>query len=41
VSWLLSLRNAGADADVWRPCCVLSGRVARELAVIARIGGVQ
>jgi hypothetical protein len=39
--WLLSLRSAGWDADVWKPCCVLSGRMARELAVIARIGGAR
>lgn len=39
--WLLSLRAAGWDADVWKPCCVLSGRMARELAAIARIGGTR
>ena len=39
--WLLSLRAAGWDADVWKPCCVLSGRMAHELAAIARIGGTR
>ena len=39
--WLLSLRAAGWDADVWKPCCILSGRMSRELAAIARIGGAR
>lgn len=29
--WLQVLRQAGADADVWRPADLLSGRITREL----------
>jgi hypothetical protein len=37
--WLDTLEHAGEDVGVWKPCCVLSGRMARELAVVAGIGG--
>jgi len=37
--WLDGLRAAGQDADVWQPCCLLSGRVAHELTGAAGIGG--
>jgi hypothetical protein len=33
--WLDTLTAAGADAGTWRPECLLSGRIARELAAIA------
>jgi hypothetical protein len=36
--WLDSLQAAGVDVGVWKPCCVLSGRMARELAAVAGIG---
>lgn len=36
--WLDALIAAGADAAVWRPCDYFSGRIARELAVLAGIG---
>lgn len=36
--WLDSLERAGWDVGVWRPCCVLSHRMARELARVAGIG---
>jgi len=36
--WLGSLHAAGIDVGVWKPCCVLSGRMARELAVVAGVG---
>lgn len=39
VVWRRTLRKAGADVDVWRPEDLLSGRVARELAALAGIGG--
>lgn len=32
------LREAGADVDVWRPSDLTDGRIARELAAIARPG---
>jgi hypothetical protein len=35
--WLDVLAAAGADAGVWRPSDLLSGRVGRELAAIAGI----
>jgi len=35
-AWLDGLRAAGVDADVWRPEDLASGRIARELAAIAR-----
>jgi hypothetical protein len=35
--WLRALREAGQDADVWRPADLLSKRVARELTAIAGI----
>ena len=34
---LLSLQEAGQDADVWYPCCILSGRVDEELAALAGV----
>jgi hypothetical protein len=37
--WLDALTAAGMDAAVYRPSDVLSGRVARELAALAGIGG--
>lgn len=36
-AWLESLYRAGIDVGVYKPCCVLSGRMARELAVIAGV----
>ena len=36
-TWLDALTDAGADACLWRPDDLLSGRVARELAAIASI----
>jgi hypothetical protein len=38
-AWLDALSAAGQDADVWRPECLLSGRIARELAAIAGLRG--
>lgn len=35
--WLEVLRQAGADAAVWRPADLLDGTVAGELAVIAAL----
>jgi len=37
-AWLDALTAAGQDAAVWRPEHLLSGQVARELAVVAGIG---
>ena len=37
--WLDWLAAAGVDAGVWRPSDLYSGRVARELAAIAGLGG--
>ena len=37
--WLDSLTAAGVDADIWRPSDLLSGRIARELAALAGMGG--
>ena len=37
--WLERLRAGGADASVWRPADLLSGKCARELATLAGIGG--
>ncbi len=34
-AWLESLYAAGVDVGVRKPCCVLTGRMARELAVLA------
>jgi hypothetical protein len=36
--WLDALTAAGCDAGVWRPSDLLSGRVVRELAVLAGVG---
>lgn len=33
--WLAALTEAGMDAGLWRPSCLLSGQITRELAVIA------
>ncbi len=33
--WLDFLAAAGIDAGVWRPSDLVSGRIARELAVVA------
>jgi len=35
--WLHALSAAGADAGIWRPSCLLSGRVAKELTAISRL----
>ena len=37
-TWLAALEKAGADAGIWRPCALLSGDVARELAALAGMG---
>ena len=34
-AWLESLHRGGVDVGVWKPCCVLTGRMARELAALA------
>src|ERR1700754_1461538 len=34
---LTSMRAAGLDVGVWRPCCLLSGRISAELAAIAGV----
>ena len=34
LDWIHALRKAGADADVWRPGDLASGRVQRELEAI-------
>lgn len=33
--WLDAITAAGLDADVWRPEDLLSGRIGRELAILA------
>ena len=38
-AWLAALRGAGQSADTWRPSDLLSGRIARELAALAGLGG--
>ena len=38
-AWLAALRGAGQDAEVYRPVDLLTGRVGRELAVLAGYGG--
>ena len=38
--WLDALAAAGADADIWRPSDLLSGRIAAELVAIAGLRGV-
>ena len=35
------ITEAGGDWAVWRPSCLLSGRIAKELAAISRLGGDQ
>jgi hypothetical protein len=35
LEWLQALTGAGQDAGVWRPADLCSGRIARELAVLA------
>lgn len=40
-AWLDALAGAGADAGVWKPSDLLSGRVARELAALAFTTGAQ
>ena len=37
--WLDALAADGADADVWRPSDLLSGRITAELAALAGLGG--
>lgn len=37
-AWLDAMEAAGVDVGVWKPCCVLSGRMARQLAALAGIG---
>lgn len=37
--WIDTLDMSGADADVWRPSDLLSGRIARELAAISYLAG--
>ena len=37
--WLDMLTAAGIDADVWKPSDWYSGRVTRELAALAGMGG--
>jgi hypothetical protein len=32
---LAALKAAGHDVDVWRPCDLLSGRIAREIAALS------
>jgi hypothetical protein len=39
--WIDMLDMSGADADVWRPEDLLSGRIARELAALAGLGGAR
>lgn len=34
IRWLYGLRAAGADAEVWRPRDLASGRIAAELAAL-------
>jgi hypothetical protein len=38
--WLDALAADGADADVWRPACLLTGRITAELAAISGLRGV-
>ena len=38
-AWLEALRATGADAGIWRPESLTSGRIARELATLAGMGG--
>lgn len=35
--WLAALRRAGEDAGVWTPIDLLTGRIARELSVLASV----
>ena len=37
--WLDALAASGADVGVWRPECLLSGRIAAELAALAGLRG--
>lgn len=37
--WLDDLAAAGADADVWRPSDLLSGRIQREMTAISYLAG--
>lgn len=34
LEWIHDLRHAGADADVWRPADLASGRIQRELEAV-------
>jgi hypothetical protein len=34
LAWIHVLRHAGADADVWRPSDLASGRIQKELEAI-------
>ena len=33
--WIAQLQRAGADADIWRPCHLTSGRITAEIGAIA------
>jgi hypothetical protein len=39
--WLVTLTRGGADANVWWPADLVSGRIARELAALAGATGVR
>jgi len=35
--WIHALSAAGADAGIWWPSCLLSGRIAAELTAVSRL----
>ena len=39
MEWLAALKASGLDVGIWRPSDLLSGRIARELAALAGLGG--
>jgi hypothetical protein len=41
VSWQRVLGAGGADAGIWRPADLMSGRIAAELAAVAGLGGAR